>query len=161
MKSNSVSPEWRLETEVLEIRYPREYRYWDLTGSIAMAILKLNSALGVVKADAGKTTLTSPEEGVTLMFGPDMSSVAQNLEYTPKTHIRAFADGFFERVLATLNVSKLTRIGHRLTYRKHFDFEEEAKSYLRKLVETHDCGKNFLQATGDERLTWIYLHAAT
>jgi hypothetical protein len=143
---------WGLSQQVLEVRFTQQYTYWDRMGAIAQSISREMSGCEVVRAAADKTIIKNQQEGLQFTFSHQIANLIHDLEDNPDGRVREASLLFFSTVLVTLEVSQLTRIGNRLTFRREFDDNKSARGYVESAARTIGVTSEPFLKTEDPRI---------
>jgi len=144
---------WKLDKQVLELRFKDCYMYWDRTGEITMRHLAAVPSFQVVKADPGQVLLRSVAEGLHARFSYELASLVHDNNESPDTNFAGRASSFVDTTLRLAEVRTLTRIGNRFTYHRRYSTEQDASSAMDALNAKLSLGGKFLDGWTDPRIS--------
>ena len=143
---------WAIGSQVFEIRFDKEFLYWDRTGAIAKRLCQRMPSLELSSATPGETILKDGEAQITCRYSYNRASVEQTTPFDDPGGFVPAVEFIFPLLLNTIEVSTITRVGHRLTYRYPFSTLELRDAALRSLLARHRFADGFVEAMKDERL---------
>ncbi|HVU37640.1 MAG TPA: hypothetical protein VHC95_04855 [Opitutales bacterium] len=133
---------WKISSQVLELRYPPTFVVWDNVGAISMG-LKIGSVpLQVVKAGAQTVTLKTENEANAFSFQVDSTRIEENTEHFPEFGFQEVCENAIKVLLSHVKIPVLSRVGHRIFFRKEFNSLDQSKIELNKFLNAWiDPGK--------------------
>lgn len=144
--------EWKLESQVLDIRYSNEFLYWDKTGYAAKGLFKKFPHFSLNNASADKTVIEDTKNNCVMSYGYNNAFIVQNPVYDKTKHFSEIAKFFFPSIFESFEITNIQRLGNRNTYHKEMSSLKKATSYIKELSIKQNLGSNFLEKSNDERL---------
>lgn len=97
---------------------------------IARNVAKLLGDGVVKRSDTDGTLIKSLKNGLIVSYGTDKANFSNDFEDCPSSRFKEMAEEFFTLLIDNLELTSVTRVGHRQVYQKRFPSLDEAKKYV-------------------------------
>jgi hypothetical protein len=109
--------------------------------------------LTVIDGSPSQVSLQNDEKQVQLRFGPDIANVNCMVGTGMADHFMEFIEPFTRVLFNSLEITSLTRVGHRMYFHCPFESKADAETYIHRLSKERSIGGALFDSTEDPRLS--------